>query len=160
MYHDPKFWVAVSFTIFVILLFKPVQRLLLKGLDSRTSRIRKELDEAHTLREEAQALLSSYQRKQLDAEEEAKRIIRDAENEAASIAKKAEKDLEEALNRRIELAMQKLNSYESAILFEIRNNAIDIATNTVRRIVEENLSKDASHELVTQSIDHIQKKMN
>lgn len=160
MYQDPRFWVAVSFVAFVIFLFKPIRKALFAALDGRIDRIRNSLEEAQSLKDEASALLSSYKRKQLDAENEAKRIVRDAEQEAASIAQKAASDLEEALNRRIELAMQKISSYEAAMLLEIRNHAVDIATNAVRQMVAENLSTDIAQKLVTKSISQVHDKMN
>ena len=69
----PEFWVAVSFVAFFVVVWKPLKGALLGGLDARAERIRKELDEAQRLREEAQTLLAELQRKQRDAMQEARR---------------------------------------------------------------------------------------
>ena len=160
MLYDPRFWVAVSFIGFVVLLFKPLRRAVLGGLDSRTARIERELSEATRLKEEAGALLATYQRQHTESVAEAKRIVEDAEREAIAIAKQAQKDLEDAINRRIELALQKMANSEAAILQDIRNHAIEITTETVRRMVAEHLSPEMARELVTSSMGEVSRKLN
>ena len=54
---DPKFWVAVSFVIFFLLLGKKIWAALTGALDSRAAQIRASLDEAARLRSEAEAML-------------------------------------------------------------------------------------------------------
>ena len=55
-----EFWVAIAFVAFlVILVYYKVPGLIAKALDARAEAIRKELDEARRLREEAQKLLAA-----------------------------------------------------------------------------------------------------
>ena len=66
---EAEFWVAVAFVIFLVVLgYFGVHKKLLKGIDDRRGRIKAELDEARRLKEEAQALLAGYQRKQHEVE--------------------------------------------------------------------------------------------
>jgi F-type H+-transporting ATPase subunit b len=77
MFHinSPEFWVAISFLIFVGILVKMgVPALVTKALDDRADTVRKELDQARRLREEAQDLLADYQRKQRAADDEAQAV--------------------------------------------------------------------------------------
>ena len=77
--NDPLFWVLVAFVAFLaLLLYYKVPAIVAKALDDRADAIRKELDEARKLREEAQSLLSDYQRKAREAETEAQSIIEQA----------------------------------------------------------------------------------
>ena len=73
---DATFFALVALIIFlgVVIYFKAPQ-MLTGSLDKRAARIADELEEARKLREEAQALLAEYQRKQRDAEKEAADII-------------------------------------------------------------------------------------
>ena len=67
-----EFWVAVAFVVFLlILLYYKVPKLIAKSLDDRAEAIRKELDEARRLREEAQNLLADYQKKHRNVGQEA-----------------------------------------------------------------------------------------
>lgn len=160
MEFGQSFWVAVSFFIFVALVYKPVGNLIIKALDERALKIKNELGEALRLKEEAQALLASYQRKQKEMAEEALHIIAEAEAEAKRIAKEAEAELDAALNKRVEMAMQKIALYEAAVIQQVKNDAVDIAISTVRSIIVENMSKDASEELVSRAISGMGKKLN
>ena len=58
-------------------------------LDQRAVSIKTELDEARALREEAQTILASYERKQKEVSEQAARIVEDAKNEAKEAAEHA-----------------------------------------------------------------------
>lgn len=160
MEFNESFWVAVSFFIFVALVYKPVGNLIVKALDERAIRIKNELGEALRLKEEAQALLASYQRKQKEMAEEAESIVAEAEAEAKRIAKEFEEELDVALNKRVELAMQKIAAYEAAVIQQVKNDAVDIAISTVRSIVMDNLNKEASDELIGKAISGIDKKLH
>ncbi len=78
---DEKFWVGVSFLLFIALMWKPVGAFLGKALDSRSQKIKEELDRAVQLREQAQAILASYQRKHAEAVEEAEKIVEHAKSD-------------------------------------------------------------------------------
>ena len=101
---DASFWVAVAFVLFVALIAKRGYQFITEGLDKRAGRIKTELEEAVRLREEAQALLAGYQRKQRDAVRDAEEIVERANREAARIAAQAEEDLAAALERRTRVA--------------------------------------------------------
>jgi len=160
MIHDPQFWVALAFVIFVVVVYKPIGKVIGAALDARSSKIQKELDEALRLKEEAQALLASYQRKQKESMDEAQKILQSAEIEAKRIVADAEQSLEENLNKKIQLAMQKIASYEHSIMHEVRTNSIDIATATVRNLIKENLNKEISDSLVVGAINEMNKKLH
>src|SRR5262249_31012362 len=82
-FHEAETWVGIgSLVFFAILLWKKVPALVAKGLDARAAAIAKELADARGLREEAEALLAQYKRKQADAEKEASSIISEARAEA------------------------------------------------------------------------------
>jgi len=90
----PEFWVAVAFVILVVLAGRAVLRIVTAGLDSRADAIRARVNEAEKLREEAQELLASYQRKQREAAEETARLLERAREEAAKLSVQAAKNLE------------------------------------------------------------------
>jgi len=86
-----ELWVAVGFFMFVgFLIYLKVPRMIGEALDQRAEAIRKELDDARRLREEAQDLLADYQQKQRRADDEARAIVEQAEREARGIKEQAE----------------------------------------------------------------------
>lgn len=86
--------VLIAFLIFVgVLLYLKVPGTLMGMLDKRASGIKSELEEARALREEAQTLLASYERKQKEVQEQADRIVAAAKEEATVAAEEAREDL-------------------------------------------------------------------
>src|SRR5579864_4586021 len=101
MFEDPETWVAISFILFLcLLLYYRVPRKLASSLDSRSSAIARELEDARRLRHEAEAILADY-RKRLDGvHTEADAIIAQAEREAEAYAKEALAAFDELIARR------------------------------------------------------------
>lgn len=159
-FFDQTFFVGVSFLIFVYLAFKPAKAIILKALDDRTNKIKSELAEASRLKSEAEDLLNSYKNQQSQAKEEANKIVQHAKSEAVRIAGEAEKNLEENINRKIDLSMQKIANYETAVLNEIRNNAVTLTTSTVRQILLDNTDSTTSENDVNKSISDLRKNFN
>ena len=161
MFEDPTFWAAVAFVILLVVLFYfKVHRQLLGQLDERAARIKAQLDEAQTLREEAQKTLADYQRKQRDAITETERIIEHAKEEAQRLREEAEADLQHALTRRREAAEEKIAQAEAAALKEIRNKAIDVAMTAAAKLLAEEVKPAQSKALIDESIEDLAKKLN
>ena len=69
---NTDFVVLLAFLLFIgVLVYFKVPGLLAGMLDKRAEGIQSELDEARALREEAQTILASYERKQKDVQEQA-----------------------------------------------------------------------------------------
>jgi F-type H+-transporting ATPase subunit b len=126
--YDTYFVVALSFVIFFAILWKyDVHGMLLRMLDERAERIRKELEDAKTLREEAQALLASYERRQKEVEETAAAIVARAKEDAAFAAEQAKKDLAASLDRRLRAATDQIAAAEAAAMREVKDRAVAVA---------------------------------
>ena len=70
---NSNFVVLLAFLVFIgILLRAKVPAMLTGMLDARANQIKAELDEARALREEARALLASYEKKQKEVQEHLK----------------------------------------------------------------------------------------
>ena len=157
---DASFWVAVAFVLFVALIGKRGYKFITEGLDKRAGRIKTELDEAVRLREEAQALLAGYQRKQRDAVRDAEEIVERAKREATRIAEQAEEDLAAALERRTRLAEVKISQAEAQALAEVRDQAVDMALAATRRLLAENLDQSRAETLIDEAIAELGDKLN
>lgn len=161
MFSDPTFWVAISFLGFVCLvLYFKVPGLVAKTLDDRADAIRKELDEAQKLREEAQSMLAEYQRKQRDAEKEAEDIVVQAKSEADALAEETKVKLAEMLERRTKLAEDKIAQAEVQALKEVRATAADVAISAAQSLIADQLKGDKADALVEKSIADLRTKLN
>ena len=160
MHVDEAFFVAISFFIFVALVAKPMARFIRSGLDTRAAKIQKELDEAIELKEEAQALLASYQRKYKKALEEADDIIAHAKKEARRMIEVAKGELEDSLDKRTQMAEQKIAQAEARVIQEIQDNAVDVTISAARTLIVENLSNEAAEELLGVAIADVDRKFH
>lgn len=157
--QEPEFWAALAFVIFVLIMFKPLKKALLTGLDSRIEQIRAEVEEAQRLREEAQTLLASYQRKQREAAQEAEEIIKQAKEDAAIHRTEGEKALEELLKRQEAMAVDKIAQAEASAVQEVREIAVDLAIAATEKILAEKVQGELSDRLVDKAIDEIPQKL-
>lgn len=150
--QSAEFWVLIAFLILVGAVAKKVWAALTAGLDARAGRIKSHLDEAEKLRDDAQSLLAEYQRKQHAAAEEAAGIVAQAKAEAERIREQAEADLEQALKRREQQAIEKIAQAEAEALGEVRNQAVDLAMAASRRLLADNIDEGKAAGLVDEAI--------
>ncbi len=156
----PETWIAVGFFVFVALVAKPAWKRITGGLDARTAQIETELEEARKLREEAQAALASYQRKQRDAAKEAEAILVHAEEEAKRITAAAETALAETLKRREQLTAERIALAQAKAVEEVKAEAVEIALAATRRLLDERLDDTRRAALVDQAIDELTGKLH
>ena len=158
---NTDFIVSLSFGLFVgILLYLKVPNLLAGLLDKRADGIRTELDEAKKLREEAQTLLASYERKQKEIAEQAERIIKNAKEEAKAVAAQAQKDLEISIERRMQAAVEQLESAEVAAILEIRDTAISVAIAVASEVIQNHSKEVDQDKFLEESILEVSKKLH
>lgn len=149
---DSTFWALVALILFIALIvYLKVPGMIGRSLDERAENIKKELEEARTLREEAQQLLAEYHRKRKEAEKEAGDIVAAAEREAKALLEDAKRATEEYVVRRNKLAEQKIATAETDAINAVRASAVDLAVAAAGKIVADkvdakvagNLFKDA-----------------
>jgi len=158
--QDPAFWVLVSFVVFFVLVGKPVWKGLTGALDSRSAQIRAELDQAIILREEAQAILATYQKKERESLEEAERIVAQTKADADAMATRAEEELRVSLEKRKALAMNKIAQAEAKALQAVQENVVDIAIAAARSVVIAQLGAGESDELLALATADIERKIH
>lgn len=153
-------WLFVALAILFAMIYRPVRRAVLGALDQRAARIASQLDEAKRLREEAQAALAGFQRRQRDAMAEAEEIIAHARHEAERLRSDAAKHLEEALKRREGMAMDRIAQAEAQAMAEVRNMAVDVAITASRRLIADQLDSKRHAGLVDGAIADLSKKLH
>jgi F-type H+-transporting ATPase subunit b len=148
--QDPTLWVLVALILFLgLVAYLKVPGMAAKALDARAASIRKELDEAKRLRDEAQELLASFQRRQREAEAEAEAIIAQAHREAERFAAESRIKLTEHLERRAEIAERKIAQAEADAAAAVRAQAAELAAAAAERLLAEGLDSGAHGKLIS-----------
>jgi len=158
---DAEFWVAVAFVGFLAALgYLGVHEMMVKYVDQRRDRIKAELDEARRLKEEAQALLAQYQRKQRAAEQEAAGIIAGATAEAERMMAEAKTKMEEFIARRGKMAEAKIAQAEVQALADVRAAAADAAVSAAEKILTQIVKGEVADRLIVKGVDDLKTKLN
>jgi F-type H+-transporting ATPase subunit b len=158
---DAEFWVAVAFAIFIGgLIYLRVHKTAIAAIDARRARIEAELDEARRLREEAEALLAQYQRKQREAEAEAAAIIAGAKAEAERLNLEAKSKMEDFLERRTKMAEAKIVQAEAQALADVRAAAAEAAVAAAEKILRDTVHGKVADDLITRGIAGLKGKLN
>ena len=157
---NETFWVGLAFVLFIAAVYKPVSKMLTEALDARAQRIQEELDEAVRLREEAQALLAGYERRQNEALKEAEDIIAHAKEEAERQARQAGEDLEELIRRREVQAVERIARAEEEATADVRNAAVELAIAATRKLISSELKEDHHQALVDEAIGELGEKLH
>jgi len=160
MFTDPSFWVGLAFVIVVGFLAKPIMRSVSASLDGRADKIRTQIEEARKLREEAQALLADYQRKQRDALSEAESIVAQAKEEATRLRAQAQTDLEQSIERRKTQALERIAQSEAQAIASVRNTAVDVAMAAAEKLITDQMNDGKQDALVDQSIKDLAGHLN
>ena len=156
MFQDPTFWVLVAFIGFVgVLVYLKVPGMVTKGLDARAEKIKADLEDADTLLKEAQELLASYQKKQREAADEAQEIKARAKEEGKRIVENGRARLEDSLQRREKLAMDRITQAEASAVDEIRAHTVDIALDATRDLLAKNLSENKATAMLNDAIKEL-----
>ena len=153
--------VAIAFVIFLgILVYVGVPRIVGKMLDDRADKIKGEIDEARALREEAQSLLASFERKQKEVQAQADKIVATAKEEATAAAAKAEDDLKATIARRLAAAEDQIASAEASAVQEVREKAVSVAIDAARDVIAKNLKAADQGSLIDDAIAEVGKKLH
>ncbi|MEO1637887.1 MAG: F0F1 ATP synthase subunit B [Pseudomonadota bacterium] len=158
---NTDFVVTIAFIIFIgILIYFKVPGLVGGMLDKRAQSIQDELNEAKALREEAQSLLASYERKQKEVQEQAERIVAAAKEEATNAAAAAKDDIAKSIERRLSAAEEQIANAEATAVKEVRDQAIAVAIGAARDVVAKQMDAKAAGALIDEAIDTVGAKLH
>ena len=158
---NTDFVVVLAFLALVgVLMYYKVPGILMGMLDQRAEGIRSDLDEARALREEAQTVLASYERKQREVAEQSERIIAQAREEAQLAAEQAKADLDASIVRRVAAATDQIASAEAGALREVRDRAVSIAVDVAAEVIASKTSATDANKLIDAAIADVETRLH
>jgi F-type H+-transporting ATPase subunit b len=150
----------LALIILIVIIWKPLSRLVLGALDGHAAKVRGELEEAKRLREEAQHLLAEQQRKVAAGKDQAQAIVQQARAEAERQTRRHQVELEATLQRRTEQAMDRIAREEQRALQEVRTRAATLAIRTTERLLAEQLDGQRAQALLDDAIGEVGRKLS
>lgn len=148
-------WGGISFTALLVLLAKFALPGVKNMMETRTERIRKDLDEAESAKTEATGIREEYSRQLADAKSEAGRIIEEARQAADAVRRdltqRAEAEAAELRQRNAE----QINAERARIMSELQGQVASLAIELAEKVIEANLDSDTNNRLIESYITQV-----
>lgn len=154
-YLHAEFWVAAAFIIAVSGLIKLTGKVILKMLRKRGEAIADRIQDAVSLKEDAQKLLADYERKFRGVEKEAADILARSEREIEMVKKETLIKLEAEMAAKETEAKARLKAAEAEAAKEIANKTTEVTIAAVRKVLAESLDDKALDKLIDDSIERL-----
>ena len=151
---DATFWIAISFFIFLgALVYLKVPQKINTSLTDKINEIKKELEEAEKLKEEAKKLLSDYENKIDKSKKESKEIIDIAKKESEKIIIQKTKKYYQIIEVRKKNIEQKIFQMKEKAIKDIKNISVKISTEAVKNLIINSIDKNKLENLYVKSLE-------
>lgn len=156
IFSDPRFWLTISFGIFLTLMLKYVMPKIIAALDNKSKQIANQINEARQMKEKAEQLLLAAKKHHEESLLFCQKLIEDAKAEAAKLLADSQKSLTEELGKKTNLAKERISLEEEKTIREIKSGIISAAIKIIETKAA-NLSGNSAADLSKKAIDDISK---
>lgn len=154
---NEKFWLAIAFTSFVLLILKYVRPLIVKALDSKSKQIAEEILEAKEMKEKALKLLEKAEKSYEDSINFSQKIIKDAEIEAQRFAAESQKIIEQEISKKTAAALDRIKLEQDSAIRDIKQKIISAALQIFSKNVEKETNRNQHDQLISKAIENFEK---
>ena len=151
---DATFWVMISFFAFLGLLkyFKVPQKIK-TTLDENINNIKKQIDEADKLKEDAKNILTEYEKKISDSKAKVKQMINKASEDADKNVIKVNEDFHRMMESRKKSSEERIKQLKNQALKDIKNASVKVAIDSVEKLIKNSLDKSKLDKIYSASIE-------
>ena len=154
MIIDATFWVAISFVIFIsALIYLKIPGKVKNLLNDNINKIKNQIDEAEKLKEEAKNKLSEQENRLAKAKKEIANMIKQANEESEKNIIKANNNFHKVMEIRKKNTEEKIRQMKTQAIKEIKNNSLDIALESVEKLMLNSLDKNKLDNIFNQSVE-------
>ncbi len=151
LFSDPKFWLLISFIVFVILMIKPFKSMMISGLDSKIEEIKQNIDKSLESFTEAEEKLKDAEKRTLDLSNKVDEIISNARSQAESISKNIIDKTSQTVKSKEKNSIDRIKQIELSAIQSIKSQA-SIELNSIIRDYFSNLSEDNRAKILDNSV--------
>ena len=150
MAFDATFWVAISFIIFFgVLIYLKVPQNVNNLLSKMITDIKNEIDESEKLRAESKKLLDEAQMKLNSAKIESEKIMQETKGETERFVIEMNDKFHKSSELKKSLAETKISQMKDNAIKEIKDTSINIAVESVKKIITTSVDKSVSYTHLT-----------
>jgi F-type H+-transporting ATPase subunit b len=148
-------WGGITFAVLLVAMAKFGLPAVKNMMDTRTERIRADVDAAEGAKAEADRIRQEYSAQLADAKSEAARIIEEARQAADSVRRdltaRAEAEAAELRQRNAE----QLDAERARLMAEMQGTVASLAIELAEKVVDANLDRDANNRLIESYISQV-----
>ena len=142
MNFDATFWAAISFFLFVGLLFYfKIPILINETLSKKIGAIQNELSEAEKLKDDAKDLLSEYENKLSKGNNDVKKILDEASKESEKYVLETTKKFYSKMDWKKDSMNRKIELMKNEAFKKSKEASINIAIESVEKIISSSIDK-------------------
>ena len=157
---DSTFWVAVSFFIFFgVLVYLKVPQKINEILNKLILEIKNELDESEKLRTESKLLLDNAQKKLDTAKSVRSEILDQAKKDSDRLIIELNDKFHKSSEIKKNLAENKINQMKETAIKEIKDASIEIAVDSVKKIITTSLDKSKLDAMFQKNLDETKEEL-
>ena len=150
---DAKFWVMISFFLFIgLLIYYQIPQKIKKTLEQSISNIKDQIDEADKLKEDAKNILTEHEKKISNSKAEVKSMIIRAGEEAEKNVIKTNQDFHNLMENRKKNTEERIKQLKNQALKDIKNVSVKIALESVEKLLKNSLDKSKLDKIYMSSI--------
>ena len=151
LFSDPKFWLLISFIVFVILMIKPFKSMMIGGLDTKIEEIKQNIDKSLESFTEAEEKLKDAEKRTLDLSNKVDEIISNAKSQAESISKNIIDKTSQTVKSKEKNSIDRIKQIEMSAIQSIKSQA-SIELNSIINNYFSNLSEDNRAKILDNSV--------
>ena len=150
---DTLIFSLLIFVILVMLLAKYAWKPIADGLEKREDSIARDINDAKTANEKAQATLAQYENRLQAARDEASALVAEAKKDAELAREKILARANEEAQRQRERAIAEIQAAKDQAVRELAEHSVDSAVSLAGNLVGKELSANDHQRLIEQSLE-------
>ena len=150
-FSDPKFWLLVSFIIFLVLMIKPFKSMMIGGLDSKIDEIKQNIDKSLESFTQAEEKLKIAEEQTIDLSNKVDEIISNAKSQAESISKNIIEKTNQTIKSKEKNSLDRIKQIELSAIQSIKTQA-SAELNQIIHNYFLTLSEDVKIKIINKSV--------
>ena len=151
MFEDPKFWLLVSFILFVILMIKPFKSMLIGGLDQKIEEIKSNINSSLKSFSDAETKLKEAEKQTADLDNKIQELLNSAKSQAETISKNIVDKTAQAISSKEKNSLERIKQIEISAIQSIKNQASIELNNMITNYLS-NLSDSDRNKVLEKSV--------
>lgn len=151
MFEDPKFWLTVSFILFVILMIKPFKSMMIGGLDQKIEEIKSNINSSLKSFSEAEVKLKEAEKQTEDLDNKIQELLNSAKSQAETISKTIVDKTSQTISSKEKNSLERIKQIEISAIQSIKKQA-SIELNSMITNYLANLSDSDRNKVLEKSI--------